>query len=215
MPQEVPSKLTPVAPLEAATAILKLGPDILGPLSRESARMLLAHLWFETGQGKTLWNYNPGNVMAAHIVNGREVFIRADADYRRPSWYLDTSNPYHAAMMKGREPSAFLALSSLDDGIRSYLENVSRKDGMTGPMARSDVSAFSRGIRQSGYCPSCEDGTLEKAITQYIKEFEQAGYFSSLPSVPYKAPAMSMQLGVAAVVGFIFWGTLKARKQSP
>lgn len=110
----VPMQTTPISQLQAVNGLLAVMPE----LSRESASLLLALIWIETGAGKSLQNNNVGNISAGSSYTGSAW---------RPPWFPEPApdasartRHLHEEMLAGRAPSAFRAYPSLVEGFQDY-----------------------------------------------------------------------------------------------
>lgn len=110
---EVPRTVTPITRQEAADLLIKHFPAV----DRETAALLLALMFIETGGGLKAIQHNPGNVTAKE-------------DYPtlwRPPWYevtpesADRLRKLHELMLKGRAPKAFRAYPSWDAGMDDWV----------------------------------------------------------------------------------------------
>jgi hypothetical protein len=174
---EVPATRTPITRPEAATALLHAWPDI----DRETAAMLLALVWMETGQGHNAVQHSPGNISA-----GEEY-----PSLWRPPWYAEPTaetSPklvrLHELMLAGRAPKAFRAYPSWEAGFANFrvflLQNY---EPLLAAAATGDVSRFRAELarKYSGdYTPA-----HDKGLTQHRDAFREL--VSSQPA-PKSAP---------------------------
>ena len=108
---------TPVSAQQCVSALMSAWPSSGGVLTRELATSLLALCFIETGSGKSMQNYSPGNITASSAWTG---------DAWRPTWFTITDSSsqrdkdLNAAMQKGQAPSAFRAYSDLAEGFEDF-----------------------------------------------------------------------------------------------
>ena len=113
---EVPMTGTPIDKVGAFSALKAAWGE---GLTRELARGLLSLVWIETGAGKSMKNFNAGNISASSKYTGK---------VWRPTWFAeptaDTSprdRDLHEKMLKGQAPSAFRAYDSLAQGFQDFV----------------------------------------------------------------------------------------------
>lgn len=118
----VPRKNTPVSEDSAHQAISRAYGETFGK-SPETNELALLHalVWIETAQGKSVQNFNLGNITASENFPG---------DAWRPPWFeLDeNSSPrdteLHELMLKGKAPRAFRSYPSLEAGARDFVRTL-------------------------------------------------------------------------------------------
>lgn len=149
------------------------------PFNKNLMELMLAQIWIETGQGKSLMNYNPGNLSGSY--NG---------DYWRPPWYEvteDSKERYkklHELMLQNKVPNKFQAYPDFTTGFEQYIQQIYMKDrfkplleaGMSG-----DAFEFASAIFYTGYCPDdpgCRPENTYKTIETFQKKFREEGVFS-------------------------------------
>ena len=210
--------------LEPKPAARALAGALAGAAKRppplELVRVLLAMIWFETGGAPA--NGNPGNLMAASLVGGREVSTWRGPAWRPPFYELTVSSSpgdiaSHAAMLAGKEPTAFRAYqgpNGLEAGLADYLTLLAHRfPKMLTAAASGDLGAFSESYVRDGYCPRCSPGNVERNIRARLAQLEAAGAFVGLdvappPGVGEAGPAVL--LVAATVAGVLLW--LSTRK---
>lgn len=188
---EVATKVTPAGAGPVSRIIARLRPDA----NCQTARLMHAHLWFESGNGLSIFNNNPGNLMAGHIVNGQEVF-NWSGDYRRPKWYADTSHPIHALMMAGREPSAFRAYPTLEDGLSAYFSLVERMPAMKAAFRSGSPEELAAAVRSSRYCPACPS-SLGKTLRGIMSSLASKGHYNTCALSPAGGSVLPLVLVAA------------------
>lgn len=134
----VPTVRTPITAKEARDFLLSVMPG----LDRESAALLLALVWVETGRGGVL-NNNPGNFSAGASWSG---------DAWRPPWFLDSAHPTHARMLAGEAPSAFRSYSTMGAGFADFARGLLKTfPTVVAAAATGDPASFVRALHDSGY----------------------------------------------------------------
>lgn len=126
----VTRKNTPVSAQDCVTALEQAWNPAYGILTRELATSLLALCFIETGSGKSMQNYSPGNITAGNSWQG---------DAWRPPWFTEQpSSPpdgvsqaawqrnvtLHDQMLKGQAPSAFRAFPALIEGFEDFTKTL-------------------------------------------------------------------------------------------
>lgn len=219
---EVPMVKSPLGEMDAAVLVLALAPQFIPGIGREGARLILAHTWgLELNRGKGAYGRNIGNIMAAGMQNGKEVFTKPNSfwhgNYWRPPWFADRTHKLHAKMLEGKAPSAFRAYDSYQDSLGDYLRlAVARKLIAAGALS-GHAFEFAKGVWDSGYCqdPACAPSVLTNTLKKLSQEFGEKQYFQSLPSVvtpESKGGTMLLAALTLGVTGAIFWGTVKGKK---
>lgn len=166
----VPRQNTPVsaqaarASFDAAyTAEFGQAPDV------NEAALLLALVWIETAQGKSMQNFNPGNFTAAETYDG---------DAWRPPWFdepTDATTPrnreLHEKMLKNEAPRAFKAYPSLDAGMRGYLHDLRHTFPAVLVAAKGgDPDAF-RVTLSHGYSRDYENSKATTTLATFMRDF--------------------------------------------
>lgn len=139
----VPAVHTPMTAEHARDALLAALPK----LDRETAALLLALVWVETGRGSAMTNWNAGNITAGGSWPG---------DAWRPPWFLDSEDPklhaLHERMLKGEAPGAFRAYGNAAEGFGDFARVLARQFRSVLEAAGSgDPAAFVRALHDSGY----------------------------------------------------------------
>lgn len=136
--QIVPAVRTGMSAQQARDALLAALPG----LDRETAALLLALVWVETGAGG-LMNFNAGNISAGVSWPGLAW---------RPPWFDDVTHPQHARMLAGKAPSAFRAYSSAADGFADFVRVLrSQFQSVLSAAAGGNPAAFVSALHDSGY----------------------------------------------------------------
>lgn len=207
-----PVALEPKAAARALVAALKARAGAAPP--RELARVLLAMIWFETAGRPN--NFNAGNLMAASLVGGREVATWPGEAWRPGFYELTVSSSAaeiasHAAMMAGKEPTAFRAYPDAEAGFADFVGLLAHKfGGMLSAAAAGDVAAFSSAYVSSGYCPRCTPENVRRNIESRLAYLDGAGAFDGLELAPPPGPGPAgpaVLLAAAAVAAVLLWLT--------
>ena len=134
----VPTVATQISAEHARDALRASMPGI----DRESAALLLALIWVETGRGHVL-NNNVGNITASDAWPGGAW---------RPPWFSDVTNPLHARMLAGQAPSAFRAYDTLTDGFADFAATLKHTfPTVLAAAATGDAAAFVNALHNSRY----------------------------------------------------------------
>lgn len=123
---EVPMTKTPVTAADAKAAVAAAFRDSMGrPATDKELPLLMALVWLETGRGKSVQNYNLGNISA-----NEETY---SGDAWRPPWYPepgpDTSArnvKLHQDMLDGKAPKAFRAYDTLQAGAEDFTNQLKK-----------------------------------------------------------------------------------------
>lgn len=119
-------------------------------LSSRQRCFLLAHIAIETAQGRSIQNFNVGNLTVSRAQ-------LTSVPFWRPPWFeLDeTSTPrereLHQLMLEGKEPSAFRAYGSLDEGVSDYVRRLRQR--FPSLLRASSPALFVKAWKESGYTP--------------------------------------------------------------
>ena len=116
-------------------------------IDRESAALLLALIWVETGRGVHCYNWNVGNITASDAWGGGAW---------RPPWFTPSADPHlaelHARMLAGQAPSAFRAYDSLPDGFADFVRTLQHSfPSVLKAAATGDAAAFVAALHDSRY----------------------------------------------------------------
>jgi hypothetical protein len=173
----VPTVATQISAEHARDALRASMPGI----DRESAALLLALIWVETGRGHVV-NNNVGNITASDAWPGGAW---------RPPWFAPSTDPHlaelHARMLAGQAPSAFRAYDSLPEGFADFARVLQHTFPSVLEAARTgDAAAFVSALHDSRYSTDYN--------ARHIPTFRDlAAHFAALVS--------SFPAGAAAVAG--------------
>ena len=146
---------------------------------RDTAELVMAQVWLETGRGN-LRNNNWGNLSSS---------AESDSgDFWRPPWFEVTEassarNRYlHEQMLASKAPHAFRSYETVELGLADYLATLKRRFPIMLEAARDgSPSAFAQAVYDSGYTRDLEPSESAKSFASLMQEFEQKGLFDSLP----------------------------------
>jgi len=119
--RQVARVATPVD-VDTMRAALDVAAPLWTPLQKLWALCLI---WVETGRGRSLIQYNVGNLASGGFSGGVDVPWWSGS-YWRPAWYDNSGSPLHAKMLAGQAPSAFRAYDDLTAGVRAFVELLSK-----------------------------------------------------------------------------------------
>jgi hypothetical protein len=165
----VPTVATQISAEHARDALRASMPGI----DRDSAALLLALIWVETGQGHVV-NNNVGNITASDAWPGGAW---------RPPWFAPSSDPHlaelHAKMLAGQAPSAFRAYDSLPEGFADFASTLKHSfPTVLAAAATGDAAAFVNALHNSRYST---DYNASHIPTFRMLEAKFASLVSSFP----------------------------------
>jgi hypothetical protein len=189
----VPAVRTPLSAERARDALLAALPG----LDRETAALLLALVWVETGRGG-LMNNNAGNISAGPSSAGT---------VWRPPWFEVTpqmaAKPdlmlLHARMLKGEAPSAFRAYSSPAEGFADFARLLRGTfSSVLAAAGTGDPASMVRALHDSGYSKDYGPrhiGTFAELRSLFLPLVAQ------LPAGASSAAGAGVGLAIAAGLG--------------
>ena len=144
--EEVSATLTPATAQDVKAAFYNGWTDIHGHNpSDETTAMLLSHSALETGQWKSMYNWNPGNITTIH---GK--FFRL-----------------------GGGPHQYRAYKTLDEGAKDMIMYLERKHkGAFDELRFGRPDLYARKLKASGYYEADEDdyaSALSRIYSQFFK----------------------------------------------
>lgn len=193
----VPMLSTPISAEHARDALSQAMPGI----DRDSASLLLALIWVETGRGKLI-NNNAGNLSAGSSYPGA---------VWRPPWFDRTDTPHladlHARMLAGTAPSAFRAYDSAPEGVADFVAVLKSRFPSVLAAARDGSPAdFVRALHDSGYSP---DYTLAHVPTFTSLRAEFMPLLTHLPG----SAGAGAGAGIGGALAFALAGIVLAHLQ--
>jgi hypothetical protein len=122
--QVVPRRNTPVTAADAKSAVSAAYRSELGhdPNLTLELPLLMSLVWIETARGKSVQNFNLGNISSGESFQGNAW---------RPPWFEPEDDSarnvqLHQAMLDGKAPKAFRAYDSLDAGATDFMHQLKR-----------------------------------------------------------------------------------------
>src|SRR3990172_12618759 len=119
-------------------------------LSARQRCYLLAHIAIKTAQGRSIQNFNVGNLTVSRAQ-------QTAVPFWRPPWFeldetsTDRERALHQLMLEGKEPSAFRAYGSLDEGVADYVRRLRQR--FPSLLRASSPALFVQAWKDSGYTP--------------------------------------------------------------
>lgn len=149
--QIVPAVRTGMSAQQARDALLAALPG----LDRETAALLLALVWVETGAGG-LMNFNAGNISASERFDGTAWrppwFSLADVEALPDSPKKNVLRETHFRMLGGQAPSAFRAYRSAAEGFGDFARQLASSfRSVLDAGASGSPAAFVQALHDSGY----------------------------------------------------------------
>jgi hypothetical protein len=209
--QIVPAVTTPITAEQARVLLVAAMPGI----DRETGTLLHALVWLETARGQ-LQNGNAGNITASDKWGGGAW---------RPPWYtVDASSPQHmidlhAAMLKGKAPSAFRAYGSTLEGFQDFARVLRAQfASVVAAAGTGDAGAFVHALHDSGY----SDGYTQAVVPHMTSlQHELAPLWAGFPPSPHAGGGNSItfggvaiELGVAVMAGLILMAHKEHREDT-
>ena len=213
---EVPATATPLTRDATAAAFLPAYLEAFGELpDRNRAELLLAMVWLENANGKSIIQHNWGNLATVASAGG---------DYWRPPWfdldqvqamedgpkkrrYLDL----HQRMLDNAAPEAFRAFAGHELGARAWLRLLQqeRMRPILDAASSGDATRFAHAIFSTGYCPDPECKAAGPSYAALRDQIHAASYFDNLKKKVHRAPEVQ-PLGL----WFWCWGRLLSARTS-
>jgi hypothetical protein len=216
----VPRRNTPVSARDALRAV---GDSYAAELGRRATStalaLILALVWVETARGRSVQNFNLGNITASEAYSG---------DAWRPPWFEPASDAdqrtirLHEAMERGEAPRAFRAYSSLDQGARDFVRSLRRDfPDVLASAELGDPDAFRVELSRK-YSKDYEDPASTASIAQFQTEFaallppDPAGGVVTSSSSSGTAVRIVVALAAAAAAGgALYWFVLREPPVKP
>lgn len=178
--QIVPRVNTPLTKAAAFLGLLRAAPTI----TRETAGLLLALIWLETGRGQSVYGWNVGNVAA-----GASWFGSA----WRPTWFAEPTESssardrqLHADMLAGKAPSAFRSYPSAESGFDDFVRVLRTSFGAAWDAAGTgDADEFRSALASSRYAPEYSAPSVGVTLAKLRDEFaSEVSVLRSAPTLP-------------------------------
>ena len=196
---EVSRTVTPINEADGAACLIAAYRAVMGDLPEQStAALLLAQIFLETNNGKSMVANNPGN-LTVNTSGPPDFTVTSNADYWRPPWFAEPTDAtgaqvgwnnvrneeLHKKMLAGKAPAAFASYATRELGFRTYVDWLKRKFPSIIKAAKTgDPDATAKAIKASGYCPDCEPVGTAKTLRLLAATFTAKGLFRELPLVP-------------------------------
>lgn len=199
MASELPDKKTPVTKEQAVEALWKAWQGFFGSTPKKESIWVLASQWaLETGWGRSMHNYNLGNVKARdgdgfdyQYFACNEILKRAEAEK------LNEADPDHAKISTTRSDGTciiwfypnhpgcrFRAFNSLIAGATDYIALLAKRFDKAWPaVSAGDPALFSHMLRQQGYYTADEYSYTTSLVKCYNALARLAFDYNSLPSM--------------------------------
>jgi hypothetical protein len=185
----VPMHTTPLTPTEARDGLLAAMPG----LNRPTAALLLALVWLETARGRSVQNFNVGNITANDRWTGSAWL---------PPWFAPgQTDPHlrdlHERMIAGTAPMAFRAYGSAAEGFADFARVLnSQFRSVVAAAGTGDPAAFVHALHDSGYSRDY-NVTHIASVSQLRDQFE--ALVAHLPAGAGVAAGGAFVLGAALI----------------
>lgn len=200
---------------ELCTALAAVWAVVTGqPPTRAAVDLAAAHIGLETGNGKSCWNYNLGNVKATPSWKGDYCYFACNEILKdaQAAGYVARARPRtdgkpgpDAAITKNRGDGTsivwfypdnagcrFRAFRSLNEGVADHLGFLQRRFKSAWPaLLAGDVAGFVRALRQAGYFTADE--------APYLKGVR--GVLQGVQKLDYPLPGPALEEASACVDG--------------
>lgn len=136
--------------------------------SIDEAALLLALVWIETAQGKSVQNFSPGNVTASD---------RYEGSAWRPPWFelspasTDRERQLNADMRAGKAPRAFRAFDSLDAGMVDFVHVLRRDFPEVMAAAKTGDPDHFRVALSQAYSGDYKNAAATRTLSTFMSEF--------------------------------------------
>lgn len=162
---------TAVSAPQMAQAIIKAWNQLFGVTpTKEQVAMVLAQNSLETGNRKSMWNYNVGNI----TTDGKGSYDFFDD--------LPTDEQIQPGVWK-KMNLKYRAYPSLNEGAKDYLKFLSSKKYSSAwqNIIKPDPVAFSKALKSSKYY-TANEAPYTKAITRLYKQFSESDAYDKAKS---------------------------------
>lgn len=202
----VARRTTPLSAGEAQAAVASALRATFGRDMTRELPWLMALVWIETARGKSVQNFNLGNISASESFPG---------DAWRPPWFdleggtaaTERNIALHEAMLQGKAPRAFRAYPSLEFGALDFARVLKASfPEVIAAAGENSATAFRDALAQR-YSKDYRN-TPPENFAQLASEFGATG---SRP-VPMSVLAA---IGIAGAVGVFAWVMLRAPRVAP
>lgn len=157
---------TEVSEAQMAQGIIEAWKDLFGNTpTKEQVAIILSQNALETGNRKSMWNFNIGNI----TTNGKDAFDFFDD--------LTTKEQVQPGVWKSMNLK-YRAYPTLKDGVKDYLKLLSSKHYSSAwqHIIDPDPAEFSKSLKQSGYY-TANEAPYTKSLTRLYNQFSNSnGY---------------------------------------
>jgi len=178
--QRVQRLRTPVSEPQMMQAVIEVWRELFGfEPTKEQVSLVLAQNSLETGNRKSMWNYNVGNI----TTDGKGQFDYFDD--------LQTDEQVKPGVWE-KKNLKYRAYPSLQEGVKDYLRFLSGKkyQGAFQHILQPNPTAFSKALKQSGYY-TANEAPYTSAISRLFKqisggdsfELAQSGQAGKIPTL--------------------------------
>lgn len=189
---ELPRTPTPATMPQIRAALRRSMPEI----SERTLDYLTAHVAIENGNGRAIVQHNVGNLIATRLES---------QDYWRPTWFAEpgpdaspTIRRLHAEMLEGRQPSAFRAFGSLEEGLAHFVELV-RRERYRPLLEATTPEAYVAAWHSTGYTPDLDEPSTLRTFRQLIPD-----ELGPAPIGP-GGSALPLLVGVGFLAAVVLW----------
>lgn len=192
----IPAARTPVKVQEVYAALREVWVERLGAEpTRESLLVLCAQWAFETGRGKSMWNFNLGNqkgrpggsdgrswtffacneILSASAADRNVAAANVRADGKGQDAVITKSlvNGLKEVWFYPNNPvCCFRAYRSLDEGARDYFDLLRKRFASAWPAVEAgDPAAFSRLLKKANYY-TADEGHYTRSLVSIFNEYQ-------------------------------------------
>lgn len=188
MPKEYPNRITPITPDEATRAMSVAYREVTGKVPTPEILGLLIGQWaLETGNGKSVHNYNFGNKKASgaddyqffrcsEVENGVEVFY----------------DPPHPACK-------FAAYPNATAGARAFIELLKRRPHWWKGLHTGTVPGFIEGLTTAPAYFTASPSHYQKVLGERMRNYADLALKYSKPSLTTSAVVFGAALGLGTI----------------
>lgn len=208
----VPRTSTPITAQQAAGLLVKAFARRGAVLTRGALSLLLSQLWLETGRGKNAFNNNWGNLSASSSWEGDRWAAPwanlAEVEALMPGPKQDRYRALHQDALAGRQPSAFRAYRTPEDGMADYADLLMRPrySALLYAALTGDPATFTAAIQSTGYAPAIDVAATTSTIAALQREL--LPYVDAVVPIPTSvSPATkgAVAFSLAAAAAAVYW----------
>jgi hypothetical protein len=196
---ELEAVKTPVAPNELFVEMVQAWRELFGVTPRrESVVLLIAHWGLETGNGRSMWCYNLGNVKAQPGGPHDYCFYACNELLGTPrARSLQASDPEHAKVTSDRPDgkswiwfypkhpySCFRAYPNLHAGVVAHLQLINKRFSTSWPaVIAGDPNLFCHMLKQQGYY-TADEAAYTKGVVGAFNNYTKRLAEVAMPEPP-------------------------------